>query len=182
MSKRPSQEAWAEARARWEADPKESFESIAQWLGVTRAAVSRKAKAAPVWEKVKSLRKIVEQAHLQADKVSAAGQKVSDGTSKSPVAAAVDIRSDVLERHRADWDQHRKLFGLSAIADDFEAGKKAKISAEMLLLRQKGESAAYGLDAPDTDTDQEMSELPDDELERRISAKLARINASAATA
>lgn len=145
MSKRPSQEAWAEARTRWEADPKENFETIGQAMGVSRVAVSKRA-AKEGWERVKTLRQIVQKAQLQADKVSAKVSEVSGAPLKSAAELAVDVRSDVLERHRADWAEHRKFFGLDEIKEDFDNGKKAKISAEMLLIRQKGERAAYGLD------------------------------------
>jgi len=56
------------------------------------------------------------------------------------------VRADVLDRHRADWSEHRKLFTLQSIAENFDLGKSAKITAEMLKIRQDGERKAYGFD------------------------------------
>lgn len=149
---RLTQDQWGQARLCWESDPGATFESIATVVGVSRVAVSKRA-AKEKWERVESLRSINEKAQLLADtKVSTKPDQVSDETRKRlTVAAAIDVRADVLDRHRADWVEHREHFSLSAIATEFEDGKKAKISAEMLLLRQKGERAAYGLDTPQGD-------------------------------
>lgn len=133
-------------------------------------AVSKKA-AAEGWERVQSLRKIVERAQLQADKVTAKLSEVTSGPTKTTVAAAIDIRADLLERHRADWGQHRTLFTLASIEQDFDAGKKAKISAEMLTLRQKGERAAYGLDAGEPEKAR-YEDLDDSDVDKRINALL----------
>lgn len=149
MSKpRPTKDAWAEARQLWETDPQQTFESIAAGMGVSRPAVSNKAKK-DGWERKKTLRQIVERAQIQADKVTTKLSDVAGVTLKTATEAAIDVRADVLERHRSDWAQHRALFTLEEISADFDSGKKAKISAEMLMIRQKGERAAYGLDAGD---------------------------------
>ncbi len=157
MAKRPHHDAWADARLRWEANTNATFESVGKLLGVSRAAVSKRA-GKEAWSRPESLHQINERAQLRADARQAKRQgrkvanavpstsKVDDATRKEAVAdVAADVRADVLERHRADWAAHRGLFDLALIAKDFEMGKKAKISAEMLLLRQKGEAAAHGL-------------------------------------
>jgi hypothetical protein len=146
MSKaRPNKDAWANARKRWEADPKENFETIGQSLGVSRVAASKQA-AKDGWQRVKSLRAIAQKAQLQADEKVTAKLQVSSGNTKTATDLAVDVRASIIETHRNDWEEHRILFPLSAIEDDFEQGKKAKISAEMTMIRQRGEQAAYGLD------------------------------------
>jgi hypothetical protein len=159
---RLSRDQWQEARIAWEADPKATFESIGVGYGTSRVAVSKQA-AKNDWQKVRPLASINEAAHLRADartveknKPNASGEvtpKLSPDPEVAPrnskmatVQQAVNVRADIVERHRADWDEHRRHFELGTIAEDFEQGKKAKISAEMLLLRQKGERAAYGLD------------------------------------
>lgn len=174
MATRPSAEAWQIARSTWEADPKQNFETIAKTMGVSRVAVSKRAndKDDP-WVRVQSMREIVTKAQRRADerevaaKVSADAAKVSGVTTKrASEEAAVDLRADVLERHRSDWVVHRSLFTTDEIKAQFEVGKAAKISAEMLAIRQKGERAAYGIeDAPQSDPIQTMS---DAELEAEI--------------
>lgn len=162
MAKRPTSEMWLAARQQWEADPKENFETIGRSLGVSRVASSKRA-SKEGWARPQNLRQIVERAQLQADvKVSPKPLEVSDVTGKTTEQAAVDIRADVLKTHRQDWHEHRSVFTLLAIADDLDAGKKAKISADMLIVRQKGERAAYGLDdseAAGKTVEREMSDL-----------------------
>lgn len=163
MAKRPSPDTWLAARQQWEADPTATFESISLIVGVSRAAVSKRADKEG-WERPQNLRQIVEKAQLQADaKVTPQLREVAEVTGKSTQQAAVDVRADLLELHRKDWRLHRDLFPLENIAADFDEGKKAKISAEMTLLRQKGERQAYGLDdgaaGPEADGRRELSDV-----------------------
>lgn len=154
---------WAEARQAWEADPTLTFEALAERLHLSRQAVSKRANAEG-WAKVGALRQAAERAQFKADGKVA---QVAGATSKKDVSAtfeaSVEIRADVIDRHRVDWAEHRKLFAIAEIKKDFENGKKAKISAEMLLIRQKGERAAYGLEdgsvAPPASTADLLKEL-----------------------
>jgi hypothetical protein len=144
---RATKTQWADARRKWEADPKQTHESIAAFLGVSHQVVGRRI-ASEGWVRVVSLQAIRERAQLEADaKGAKQGAKGAGKGAKTTSDDAIDIRADVLDRHRSDWSQHRRLFGLEAISKDFEAGKKAKISAEMLKIRQQGERDAYGLSA-----------------------------------
>jgi predicted transcriptional regulator len=174
MSKpRPTKDAWEAARHKWEADPSETFESVSQTLGVSRPAVSKRA-SAEGWERVQSLHQIIEKAHLQADKVTAKLSEVTGVSAKTTVETAIDIRAQLLDTHRADWTEHRSLFTLDSILEDFDNGKKAKISAEMLTLRQKGERAAYGLDTGDEQASGGSRELSDLERASRLASILDR--------
>ncbi len=153
MAARPTQDAWLAARQRWESDPTETFESISKVVKVSRVAVSKKADKEG-WQRPVSLHEINQKAQLQADlkvarRVSPERREVTAVTGKSNEQAAVDVRVRVIETHRADWWLHRDLFPLDKIAEDFEVGKQAKISAEMLMIRQKGERDAYGLSQVD---------------------------------
>lgn len=144
---------WQEARRTWEADPTATFEAVADQYKVSRQAISKRANAEG-WAKVGALRQVVERAQFKADRkvaqVAAQPSEVADATAKrdeqATIEESVEIRADVIDRHRADWAEHRKFFKLEDLGKDFEAGKKAKISAEMLMIRQKGERAAYGLE------------------------------------
>jgi hypothetical protein len=91
----------------------------------------------------------VERAHIKAD-AKLRPNFDSEVQKAGAIEAAEDIRADVIERHRADWAEHRTHFKTGDIAAEFELGKSAKISAEMLAIRQKGERAAYGLDDGET--------------------------------
>jgi hypothetical protein len=60
------------------------------------------------------------------------------------IDAAADRSAEVVRRHQAEWEDHRARFG--SVPADFDDGKLAKISAEMLKIRQEGERRAWGLD------------------------------------
>lgn len=166
---RPTKSAWKTARERWESNPKENFESVGSALGVSRVAASKMAQRQG-WARVQTMGQIAKKAQLRADaKVTPLVSDVSGQPLKSSIEAAIDLRADVLQLHREDWKEHRKLFPLVKIAKDFEKGKQAKISAEMTLLRQKGEQAAYGLGqeqkhAEDADSFESLLEMADSML------------------
>jgi hypothetical protein len=137
---------WQDARQQWEADLSLTFEALADKLQLSRQAVSKKAKS-DSWSKVGSLRVVAERAQLKADgKVAQVAGATTKKDQAATFEASVEIRADVIDRHRSDWAEHRKHFKMVELHKDFENGKKAKITAEMLMIRQKGERAAYGLE------------------------------------
>lgn len=145
---RLTKDQWEAARLQWEADPTLAFTEIAKGFGVSEAAVRQRAKAES-WIKTGSMKGIAERAQLKADEREVAKLRTNfEGEVQKRVAVevATDIRADVIERHRADWAEHRAHYQTGDIASDFDLGKSAKISAEMLAIRQKAERAAYGLD------------------------------------
>lgn len=145
---RLTKDQWAEARVQWEADPTLTFESLGKTLAVSREAVGQRARK-DGWQRDPSLHDVARRAQFKADQREASSKvpaEVPGGRLKTDSRAlAEDIRADVIERHRADWAEHRQLFATSDIAANFEIGKSAKISAEMLSIRQRGERDAYGL-------------------------------------
>lgn len=160
MGKRLSRDDWAAARVKWESDPEATDTSVADLFGVTRQAVAGKRER-DGWAKVGVLQAVQQRAQLMADKTCA---NIALGNIKSDsVDLAVEIRADVIERHRGDWAEHRKHFTISGIASDFDLGKSAKIAAEMIKIRQDGERKAYGLDdatnTPATNIADAMAEL-----------------------
>ena len=147
--KRPSADQWAAARAKWEADPMLTFEALGRELGVSREAAGQRARKEG-WERDASLHDVARRAQFKADQREAAEKLPVElplgSTKRATRELAEDIRADVIERHRADWAEHRQHYRTGDIAADFDLGKSAKISAEMLAIRQKAERAAYGLD------------------------------------
>lgn len=132
---------WVEIRARREAG--ESFMALARAFHIDHAAIVRRAKkegwgdGTDVGAEVR--RKVTE-------KVTGI---VTGGDPKKTAEIldqAAERGAELIRRQQQDWEAHRATFG--AVPDDFEAGKHAKISAEMLKLRHDGERAAYGLDEP----------------------------------
>lgn len=142
---------WKAARIKWESDPSLTFEDIGKDNGVSRVAVSKKA-AAEKWERVSDLQTLAKLAHARSDAREVTSKVSSQVTPETIDArdAAVDLRADVLDRHKADLARHRHLHADEAMAADLEAGKRAKISMEVLALRHKAERSAYGLDEAST--------------------------------
>lgn len=168
---------------------------------VTEEAVRLRRKAEG-WQKRGTLGSVVEKAQLQADARAHLGGQVGDedsyprnggpGSTYDPdlgpagaaadaaeaarsagvEQAAVDLRAELIERHRNEWKLARKqLYKASKIADNasgFEAAKFAKINSETLTLIQAGERKAWGLDAVQID----LQNLSDDQLERIASGRM----------
>lgn len=149
---RLTKDQWAQARIKWEADPTVTFSELGLQLGVSHVAVGMAAKKQG-WERAPDMRSIADRAQLKADAREHA-KKLTDETYGETYKSAggvtlvrelaEDIRADVIERHRADTAMHRERFG--AVPVDFEEGKHAKISIEMIAIRIKAERASYGLD------------------------------------
>lgn len=79
--------------------------------------------------------------------------------------AAIDVRAELIETHRAEWSDHREHFPLKDIvAEDggLNLARTAKTTAEFIRIRQEGERQAWGLDAlvePDMGGLKTMEEL-----------------------
>ena len=60
--------------------------------------------------------------------------------------AVAEKGAGIVRRQQEDWETHRQRFG--SVPADFEDGKLAKITAEMLKIRHDGERTAHHLDEP----------------------------------
>jgi hypothetical protein len=136
---RLSRETWADVRAEREAGA--SFPELAAKYGVSHQAIQKRAKAEG-WGDGTDVAEVIRR--KVAEKVA----RVVAGANPQKRAEAIDAeaekRAAVVRMHQAEWDDHRARFG--SVPEDFEAGKLAKISAEMLRIRQDGERKAWGLD------------------------------------
>lgn len=136
---RLSADQWETIRAEREAGA--SFPELADKYGVSHQAIQKRAKAegwgdgADVAGAIR--RKVAEKV---AGVVAACNQKKK----AEAIDAAAERGAEVVRRHQAEWEDHRARFG--SVPADFEDGKLAKISAEMLRIRQEGERRAWGLD------------------------------------
>lgn len=139
---RLTKDQWSAARIKWESDPAMTDHKLAEILGVSKQAVEQQRKKNK-WQKAGALQNVNERAQFAADNLAKLGL---DKQKADAVNAAVEIRAKLLEQHREDWKEHREQFSIPDIAANFELGKSAKITAEMLKIRQEGERKAYGLD------------------------------------
>lgn len=132
------QEQWAEIRARRETGA--SFGSLAKAFGVSKTAIMKRAKAEG-WGDGSDIAELVRERAM----AKVAGLVASDRQKReAAIEQAADSAAALLQRQRNDWEVHRQRYG--HLPPDFEEAKLAKITAEMLILRQRGERAAWGLD------------------------------------
>lgn len=147
---------WETVRAEREAG--ESFRSLADKYGVSHQAIQKRARAED-WGDGQNVSEIIRK------KVAAKVAGLVAGGNRKKKAEALENAAqkgvEIVRRHQKDWDEHHRLFTVAGVAESFEAGKSAKICAEMLAIRQKAERAAHGLE-----------EMPNVELPDELSIKL----------
>ena len=133
---------WESVRAEREVGA--TFDSLAAKFGVSKTAIVKRSKSEG-WGDGKDLNAAI--LRKVTEKVTGLVTSANPKKKAEAIDAAASRAAAVIEMHRAEWSEHRDAFG--SVADDFEQGKHAKISAEMLTIRQRGERIAHGLD--DTD-------------------------------
>lgn len=139
-------DTWETVRAEREAGA--SFPALAEKYGTSHQAIQKRAKLEG-WSDGRDVSGVIRR--KVAEKIAGV---VADSNPKKK-AQAIDLAASkvakIIELHQQEWGDHRERFG--SVPEDFENGKLAKISAEMLTIRQKGERLAHGLDEPDSKPD-----------------------------
>lgn len=138
---RTTADQWAEARAKREAGM--SLSDVAKWLGVDRALVSRKA-TKEQWGDGSDLEEVIHR--KVTEKVTGIVTPHDPKRLAEAIDAEAQKRVSVIERHKAEWDDHKGLMSSAVAERDFETAKLAKITAETIAIRQAGERKAWGLD------------------------------------
>lgn len=196
---RLTSDQWADLRSQWEASPKQGLAWLVRKEGgpwdVTEEAVRMRRKAEG-WTKRGALGSVIEKAHLLADAGraphdpelgdtqlgphdSGASSDGADGSTEAELGStekaeksAVELRAELIERHRTEWRAARSLLyrsmRIGKTATGFDAAKFSKISAETLSIIQAGERKAWGLDAVSTD----LKNYSDEDLERIASGRM----------
>lgn len=169
----PSPDRRATARVLYEGDPSATIAKVAEQMGVTMKLVQRwradDAAAGRPWQKVQARMPDLQGRALQAAEaldttLADTGQELTDPKTSAEVAQtaaerfAVDLRAQVLDRHKREWAGPRKIaYKAMQQADKgdtdaaFNTGRVAKVLAETLTLVQTGERRAHGI--KDTDID-----------------------------
>lgn len=159
----PGPERRAAARAIFEAVPGSTCETVAAEVGVAVPTV-RRWKAEDKWAPaVKALPDLSARASALANsfktKMSDLGKPLDDGVAAAEAARevatdlSVDLRAQVLDRHRKEWAAPRQIAyqaiqeSKQDVAKAFERAKLAKITSETLTLIQAGECRAFGITA-----------------------------------
>jgi len=137
---RLSADLWLEVRAKREAGL--TFPALADEYGVDKAAICRRAKREE-WADSDGLAGVLRQkVNAKVNRIDTANKAAALTT----LEAAADRADEIIKRHREDWERHHQLFPMEAIAQDNDLARKAKIVAEMLTIRQKGERASWGME------------------------------------
>ena len=139
---------WETIRAEREAGC--SFPELAAKHGVSHQAIQKRAKKEG-WASGEDVQETIRR--KVAEKVARIIATDNPQKKAAAIAAAADKAAMVITRHRDDWETHHQTFGVEKIAKDFDLGKSAKISAEMLAIRQKAERIAWGLDETENKPD-----------------------------
>lgn len=67
-------------------------------------------------------------------------------------APAQEEKAAVIYRHRKEWEEHNEIMQHAIAMRDAEEAKFAKLTAEILKIRQEGERKAWGIaDKEDTE-------------------------------
>jgi hypothetical protein len=136
---RLSKETWSDIRAEREAGA--SFPELAAKYGVSHQAIQKRSKSEG-WSDGTDVAEVIRR--KVAEKVARVVAGSNPQKRAESIDAAAEKSASVVRMHQAEWEDHRARFG--SVPEDFESGKLAKISAEMLRIRQDGERKAWGLD------------------------------------
>jgi len=130
---------WENIRAEYEAGASQS--DLSRRYSVSRTAIQKRIEKEGWTQDVEPAiqRKV-------AEKVAG----VVAGCNPQKKAAALDAeasrRADVVQRHRDEWDEHKRLVDTAIGTDNFEMAKLAKITSETLKIRQEAERKAWQID------------------------------------
>ena len=152
------EERYVAARILYETTPGATFKSIAAETGISWRGLEERSKKDGGWAKRSLLPPsgMNEAAQQVADrytgKLADYGDDITAEHKKAAVVetaaeVAIDMRAQLLDRHRKEWSAIRQLVYRNLRAGEFnDQCKLAKISAETLQIVQSNERKAYGLD------------------------------------
>lgn len=145
----------AAARALYEGTPGATLAWVSKETGAPLSTLKDWARLDQWRPAIKRLPDLSARAGMLADsfkaKMSELGKPLDDSVAAAEAARevadgyAVDVRGQVLDRHRKEWAAPRKLAYEAVSKRDFELAKLAKITSETLTLVQGGECKAYGI-------------------------------------
>lgn len=138
---RLTQDQWESVRAEREAGA--SFDSLAVKYGVSKTAIIKRAKSVG-WGDGSDLAETIRR--KVTEKVTGIVTTGNPKKKAEAIDSAADRGAKIIARHQADWEAHHESFTVKAVEGNFDTGKRAKVCAEMLAIRQKAERSAYGLD------------------------------------
>ena len=153
---------WASARAMYETGS--SMGEVSREYGVSVPAVSKRAKKEGWCQDTTGA--VLRHAEAKVN-------GVVNTVNLEKRAEAIDVASDklasVINRHRAEWQEHEELLKSAITSRDFATAKLAKITAETIAIRQAGERKAWGISDKEQSSDKKggviVVKLADEEQE-----------------
>lgn len=156
------EDRYVAARVLYETTPGATFASVAEETGISYRSIEARSKADGGWTKRSLLPPsgMNEAAQAVADTYTAKLADYGDEISveqkqvalqETAVETAVDLRAQLIDRHRREWAAPRRLVYEAIQKRDFELAKLAKISTESLRNIQDGERKAWGIDKGEGD-------------------------------
>ena len=137
---------WETIRAEYEAGDV-SMGKLAEKYGVSKQAISKKAKAEGwIPDAAGAVNRRAQ------EKVDGLVDGVNSKKRAEAVDAAADRKASVIQRHRDAWPKIKALNAQAIEAQDFNAAKLAKITAETERIIQDGERKAWGITDKSEDT------------------------------
>ena len=146
----------AKAQVMWETDLDMTHRKVGDELGIPWKTIERWSKTEK-WQKV-AANNFADRAEKIADtyvgNLEKYGPEITTEQRNQAVAEttdkiAADLRADVVDRHRREWQAPRQISYEAIKERNFEKAKLAKITAETLMLIQNGERRAWGMDKTD---------------------------------
>lgn len=150
------EERYAAARILYEAVPGMSYVRLSEQIGISVRALEERSRKEG-WRKSPLLpeKDMTDAAQQVADKYTGKleeyGDEIGADQKRSAMAevvaeVGVDMRAQLLDRHRREWGAVRKLVYETVKSKTYgDHAKLAKISAETLKLIQEGERKAWGI-------------------------------------
>lgn len=155
-------ERFVAARILYETTPGATFKQVAEETGISVRSLEERSKRDGGWTKRALLPPTGMNEAAQAvadsytgrlaeygDEISADQKQVA--VQETAVETAVDLRAQLIDRHRREWAAPRRLVYEAIQKRDFELAKLAKISTESLRNIQDGERKAWGIDKGEGD-------------------------------
>lgn len=163
VSHRIPEERYQAARVIYETTPGMTFRKLEEETGISWRALEDRSKKDGYWTKRNLLPPVglSEAAQVVADRYTGkladygddiTAEQKQAALKETAVEVAVDMRAQLLDRHRREWGAIRNLVYGNIKAGEFnDKCKLAKISAETLQIMQQNERKAWGLDKPGDD-------------------------------
>lgn len=129
---------WETIRAEYEAGASQS--ELSKRHGVSRTAIQKRIKSEGWMQDVTDVINRLAEAKVAGVVAGCNSQKKAEALSR-----AADDKASVIQRHRDAWPKIKALNAQAIEAQDFNAAKLAKITAETERIIQDGERKAWGI-------------------------------------